>query len=41
MLSKKSKKTERLISRRTTKQAAMAIRWALSSTTEVTGELTA
>jgi len=41
MLSKKLQNTERLISRRKTKQAAIAIRWAFSSTAEVTGEFIA
>jgi hypothetical protein len=42
MLSKKSQNTERSISRRKTKQAAIAVQWALiSSTTEVTGEFIA
>jgi hypothetical protein len=41
MLSKKSQTALRLISRRKTKQAAIAIRWAFSSTTEVTGAFTA
>jgi hypothetical protein len=40
MLSKKSQSAEELISRRKAKQAAIAIRWLLSSTTEVVGKFT-
>jgi hypothetical protein len=41
MLSKKSQHAERLISRKKTKQAAIAIRWTFSAITEVTGEFAA
>jgi hypothetical protein len=40
MLSKKSQSVEELISRRKAKQAAIAIRWLLSSATEVIGRFT-
>jgi len=40
MLSKKSQNAEKLISRRKAKQAAIAIRWLLSSATEVIGRFT-